>query len=206
MPRAKRSPEETDAMRRQLIDAARVTIERQGLSALTARGLAQQLGWAVGTIYTVAPSLDAIALEVNAEELEALRIALVSRRAELSDPSPRAAVRALAEVYQRFTQERPRSWAAIFERDADSDAPPPEWYRERQSQLFALLEAELTPMVATEAEAKRAARALWAALQGLLALSMAGHIDRVSDAGAEDLATYLVDTFLAGLEARAGAR
>lgn len=203
MPRAKRTPEATDAMRRDLIDAARATIATHGVAGVSARGLAHQLGWAVGTIYTVAPSLEAVTLEANALELRDLQDAVVARQAELDGASPRDRIRALAEVYLRFTQERPRSWAAIFERaDVDGEDGPPEWYRDRQAGLFSLLEAELTPLVSCEADARRASRALWAALQGLLALSMGGHLGRVSVDTTEDLASYLLETFLDGLEAR----
>lgn len=202
MPRAKRSRETTDMMRRQLLDAAREAIAEQGLSGVTARGLATRLGWAVGTIYTVAPSLDAIMLEVNAEELQALSDALSERRDALADAPARETVLALAAVYLDFTRQRPLNWSAIFDRDGDG--PTPDWYRARQDALFALLEAELTPLVADAAEARQAARALWAALQGILALSTGGHIDSVSEQGVDAMARYLVETFLDGLAARAG--
>lgn len=200
MPRAKRSAEATAEMRDQLIAAAREAIEADGVAAVTARGLAQTLGWAVGTIYTVVPTLDALTLEVNAQELAALKDALMTRRAEMTDATPRARIRAMADVYLTFTRARPRRWAAVFERDAEDE--PPEWYRTRQLELFAVLERELMTLVADAAEARRAARALWGALQGLSNLALAGHLRRVSDSDDEPLAMYLIETFLDGLEAR----
>lgn len=202
MARAKRSEEATEAMRRNLVAAARALIAEDGLQGLTARALAGRLGWAVGTIYTVAPALDVVTLEANAAELADLRDALASAEQAMGpDASPRERIMEMAETYLRFAQSRPRNWAAIFERDAEGD--PPDWYRERQRELFDLAEGWVRPLASDEAEAQRASRALWAALQGISALAMAGHLSRVSDTAAEDLARYLIRTFLDGLESGA---
>lgn len=215
MARAKRSAAHTAEMRRQLIEAARRMIETEGLGAVTARALAAELGWSVGTIYTIAPSIDAVTLEANGREIADLAAAFEARRAELADAPPQQALRAFAEIYLRFATARPKSWAAIFERDAEGE--PPDWYRALQTKLFAMLAETLRPAVASSAQARRAARTLWAALHGLLALSLAGHLDRVSksaaappaaqepeerDEAVEDLEAHayeLIDVYLAGL-------
>ncbi|MEO1329156.1 MAG: TetR-like C-terminal domain-containing protein [Pseudomonadota bacterium] len=207
MARAKRSAETTDAMRRELIAAARAMIARDGIHGLTARGLAQELGWAVGTIYTVAPSLDVITLEANAAELDALRGALEAALDQAA-PDPTAQVLALARGYLAFAESRPRNWSAIFERQAESGDGPPDWYQARQLALFDLLERTLRPLAGSATEARWAARSFWAALQGFLALSMAGHVERVAEdpetGRRQDLAAYLVEMLLSGLAARRG--
>lgn len=222
MARAKRSAALSAEMRRSLIDTARAMIAERGLGAVTARGLAAELGWSVGTIYTVAPSIDAVTLEANAEELAELSAALESRAAEMSaaGAAPQELIRAFGEVYLRFATARPRSWAAIFERDAEGE--PPEWYRARQARLFVILERSLRPLTRGAREARRSARTLWAALHGLLALALAGHLDRVSSAAAsldaaappcdpaqpgqeDDLEAHaqeLIDVYLSGLAVR----
>lgn len=197
MPRAKRSQQETDAMRSRLVEAARRTIAGDGLAAVTARGLALQLGCSVGAIYTVTPRLDDITLSANAAELTDLLDALKQRRDALGQAPPADVIHALADTYLGFAEQRPKSWAAIFERDAEGE--PPAWYRERQLQLFALLEDALTPLAGDTREAAKAARALWAALQGLQALAMAGHVGRIADTRPRELARYLVEVFLRGL-------
>ncbi|MEL6277456.1 MAG: TetR-like C-terminal domain-containing protein [Pseudomonadota bacterium] len=200
MARAKRSPEATEVMRRDLVAAARTLIASEGHKGLTARRLAAKLGWAVGTIYTIAPTLDVIVLEANAAELADLRDALIAQdRKMTSGASPADRLQAMAETYVAFAQSRAHNWAAIFEREAEGD--PPEWYLARQQELFDLAETLVRPLTDDDDAARRASRALWAALQGIAALAMAGHLGRVSDAGAEDLANYLVQTFIAGLKA-----
>ncbi|MEM9724098.1 MAG: TetR/AcrR family transcriptional regulator [Pseudomonadota bacterium] len=218
MARAKRSAADLEAMRRRLIEAARAIIAEHGLSAVTARGLAAKLGWSVGAIYTVIPSIDAVTLEANAAELEELCEALEVQQAELTaaGAAPSAHIHAIGSAYLNFATARPRNWAAIFERDAEGEPPP--WYQARQASLFTILERALSPITGAPHVTRRSARALWAALHGLLALSLAGHLARVADAAAapkvdisgapaalEDLhqhAQELIDTYLAGLEAR----
>lgn len=217
MARAKRSEAEAEEMRRRLIATTRAIIAERGLGAVTARGLAAELGWSVGTIYTVAPSIDAVTLEANAAELADLSAELERKREQMQAEgcSPQLLIRALGEIYLRFAENRPRSWAAIFERDVEGE--PPHWYRARQARLFAILERSITPLVGDAGEARRTARTLWAALHGLLALSLAGHLERVSSAteplasrpndsrGPADLKAHaeeLIDIYLTGLAAR----
>lgn len=201
MARAKRSTETTEAMRRDLVAAARVLIAEEGLKGLTARRLASDLGWAVGTIYTVAPTLDVVTLEANAAELSDLRDALIAAESALpKDISAADRLLGMASAYLAFAGSRPRNWAAIFEREAEGE--PPDWYRARQRELFDLAEGWLQPLVGDKAEAQKASRALWAGLQGVTALAAAGHLTRISETGAEDLARYLVRTFVAGLDAQ----
>lgn len=208
MPRARRTAETTEAMRRQLVAAARAAIAEHGVGGLTARGLAQDLGWAVGTIYTIAPSLDEITLAANAAELDALRERLEVELSGATLGDPVARIRGLARAYLSFAEARPRNWSAIFERQAEGERAPPDWYQARQLALFELLEQAVAPLTRSTAETRWAARAVWAALQGFLALSMAGHVDRVSEdpttGRRQDLAEYLIELLLAGLAARRG--
>lgn len=207
MPRAKRSQADNDQRRRALVSAARALIAEVGLAGVTARALAQRLGWAVGTIYTIAPSLDDITLEANAEELVDLYEALDRRRIELSGASPRTRALGVAQAYLAFTAARGKSWDAVFERGVAG--APPEWYLARQAALFDLLADVLRPLTPTPGDDRRAARVMWAALQGFLTLAAAGHLtrhlgDEATGASADAArdADYLLETLLDGLTAR----
>ena len=164
------------------------------------------------------PSIDTVTLEANAAELAELCDAREAQQAELSaaGAAPSAHIHAIGSAYLHFATARPRNWAAIFERDAEGEPPP--WYQARQATLFTILERALSPITGSPSATRRSARALWAALHGLLALSLAGHLARVADAAAAptleisgelsaeaDLhqhAQELIDTYLAGLDAR----
>lgn len=203
MPRAKRSDADTQEMRRQTVAAARALIAEQGVHGVSARALAERVDCAVGTLYTLFPTLGEVTLHANAAELIELKAVF---DATLADASERPAIDqllALAEAYLRFTSGRARNWAAVFEREAEGD--PPDWYRAHQLRLFAVVEGAVAPLTATDLEARQATRALWAAVQGLSQLSVAGHLRRVSDDSVQELAAYLVATFVAGLQARRGA-
>ena len=52
-----------------LIEAAERAIATQGLGALRARALAEEVGCAVGAIYTIFPDLDGIILAANSRTL-----------------------------------------------------------------------------------------------------------------------------------------
>lgn len=97
--------------------AERIVLE-QGGGALHARGLAEELGISVGSLYNAFGDLDGVIRAVNrrcADRLsQALRNAL-----KTAPPEPRARVIALGEAYFDFAQREPRRWYMLFDRRSD---------------------------------------------------------------------------------------
>lgn len=102
--------------------AERIVLE-QGSGALHARGLAQDLGISVGSLYNAFGDLDGVIRAVNARcaarLADALRAAL-----ETAPPDPRARVIALGEAYFDFAQGEPRRWYMLFDRRSDLELDP----------------------------------------------------------------------------------
>ena len=80
----------------------------------------------------------------------------------------------------------------------------PEWYVRKIERLMEILRAAITPLYADAKpdETARAASVLWAGLHGITSLSNDGKLQLVSEDNVDDLASFLVMTFIAGINNR----
>lgn len=146
--------------------AERIVLE-QGGSALHARGLAQELGISVGSLYNAFGDLDGVIRAVNARCAERLAEAL--QNALTRAPSaPRAKVIAIGEAYFDFAQAEPRRWYMLFDRPGDLELDP---------QTAEVQEALLDMLIrAGDGDPKIEAHRqffllLWASVHGLVSLA-----------------------------------
>lgn len=105
-------------IREKAADLAERIVLEEGSDALTARGLAKELGISVGSLYNAFGDLDGVVRAVNARCAARLAEALHAALAAASD-EPRARVIAIGEAYFDFAQAEPRRWYMLFERDSD---------------------------------------------------------------------------------------
>ncbi len=76
----------------------------------------------------------------------------------------------------------------------------PEWYQEKITRLFKLVEQVLLPLFNNSAQdAALAAKTLWASLYGICILSIAGKVKTVLGATAESLSISLVENYFKGV-------
>jgi len=165
-------------LRDALVTAAEQAIARQGLGALRARALAEEVGCAVGAIYNVVQDLDDLVLLVNARTLAALErdLSAADRAGEAAE-GPNAAIARLVRMalaYLDFADAQTPRWRTLFEHRMPAGREVPAWYREQQQRLFAYVEELLLELQADESRVRRAllARSLFSALHGLVVLGL----------------------------------
>jgi AcrR family transcriptional regulator len=207
----RRSSHTPQQLRALVLDAAQEIIEAQGLAGLSAREIARRIGYSPGTIYNIFANLDDVVLNVEARVLDALEQRLgeaqqpgngTGEGAQAPDNGDRL-IR-IARAYLSFTQEKPRLWNLLLEHHMPAGAELPPWYRQKLEGLMVQVERALAPCFApgSEAERRRAARALWAGVHGITSLSTADKLSVVTTETAEKLIDDLVATYLAGLAGR----
>src|SRR5882757_8778982 len=165
-------------LRDALVTAAEQAIARQGLGALRARALAEEVGCAVGAIYNVVQDLDDLVLLVNARTLAALErdLSAADRAGEAAE-GPNAAIARLVRMalaYLDFAAAQTPRWRTLFEHRMPAGREVPTWYRAQQQRLFAYVEELLLELQADESRVRRAllARSLFSALHGLVVLGL----------------------------------
>lgn len=193
----------SDHSREQLADmalaAAAKLAERDGLRGVTARGIAREIGYTVGTLYNVFDNLDDLLRHMNAATMDALYEHVT---AEPVDADPERALRGLARRYLAFVGAHPRLWSAVIEFESQDGAPAPDWYAHKAQRLVQLGEDAIAGLFGPRETAarRRNAYVLWSALYGVTALAQTTSLPE--SATPDALIDALVTTYVAGLKAR----
>ena len=161
-----------------MVEAAVVVLEREGLQALQARRIARECGCSVGTIYNTFEGLDDLIVQANSLKLARLRQNLAESTKHLPGEAITDRLMALALTYLDFAVGNENAWRAIFEHRPQDQWVVPLWYREQQSELFTTVANVLAPMISDGATRERMARALFAAVHGIIGLSLDHGADR----------------------------
>ncbi len=167
-------PERTyrERLRANTLLVAKRIVANEGLAALQARRVAVDAGCSVGTIYNLYDGLDDLIINVNAATLEDLGQNLMAEKDQSTAADLSAQMTSLALAYLSFALDQQPSWRAVFEHQLAKNRTVPDWYRERQSALFAIVEDVLTSYVVDPNERSSIARALFSAVHGIVALAL----------------------------------
>jgi AcrR family transcriptional regulator len=203
---ARRKDHSREELKSLILDAAWRIVGREGLSGLSARGIAADIGYAPGTIYNLFISMDAVAQQICGRTLDELHAALNSP--ECNDPrqSPLRNMKKMAALYMQFAREQRPYWLMLFEHRMPEGNKTEPWLQEKIDRLFGPLEELLRPYFSSRQDRKRkmAARVMWASVHGLCFLQEIGKIELVG--GQKDMASemtgYLIDTFIEGIKAK----
>ena len=199
---ARRSDHSREEIREMALNAAEELVTKQGLSGLSARKVASAIGYAPGTLYLVFKNLDDLVLHLNARTLDRLQGHLESQQSEQGTPRERLIT--LAHAYIDFANANTPLWNALFQ-EAISDASElPEWYLQRLSRVFGLVEKALSPLADHQREItiRRAARVLWASVHGICTLKIRQRLDLAGGQSVEEMVDMLLDNFLVGFSTR----
>ena len=179
---------------------ARKIVSSEGLAAMQARRVAREAGCSVGTIYNLYDGLDDLIIYVNAATLEDLGANLMAEVQQSADRGLPERLTGLALAYLTFALDSQPSWRAIFEHQLDKDRVAPDWYRERQANLFAIVEDILMPIVSDPDERKMAARALFSAVHGIVSLALDQKLGEFDRTATEAQIRFIVAAAARGLQ------
>ncbi|MBP1183921.1 TetR/AcrR family transcriptional regulator [Methylobacterium sp. PvR107] len=172
--RPRKEPGDRAADRRALIDAAVAIVNEGGVTALTARGVAERAGTAVGSVYTQFDSLELLRLEANAVTMRHLRDTLAGALAACPSRETEARLLCLADAYLAFAAANHAAWAAIFARRT---VAAPDSVQADIAALFAILEGVLRDGGRlAETAIPVMARALWSSVHGMTYLADLGSL------------------------------
>lgn len=198
---ARRSDHSREELYELAIQAARKIIEQDGYRALTARNVADAIGYSPGTLYNLFNNLDDMVMHVNGRTLDDLhdRFAGVTPLGEAERD-----IGMLLDCYLGFIEEHPGLWHMLLNYTLTDGYEIPDWYDRKIQRLLALVEGALAPLfgAAEEEELAGATRVLWAGLHGITALSEAGKLNLVTGQSVREMAVSLVTNYVAGIRAR----
>ena len=196
---ARRSDHSREQIREMALQSAEQLINQQGYKGLSARKVAADIGYTVGTLYLVFKNQDEFILHINSRTLDELYQAMQSTIAEHQDAHD--CVLALCRTYYDFAATHANRWLLIFEHALPDIGDLPDWYEQRIRGGFEMLEKVLQPIVAAhnQKEVGKAARVLWGSVHGISMLAVTRKLDVVGVESVYELIDSLVENYLAGL-------
>ncbi|MGK0170185.1 MAG: AcrR family transcriptional regulator [Gammaproteobacteria bacterium] len=142
---------------------------------MTARRIAQGIGYTVGTLYLIFDNLDDLTLHVNGRTLD--HIYHCAQEATQDADSPRSEILSVGRVYAQYSLSRRGRWRHLFRPRQDPDVQFPPWYLEKVERLFSLIERPLLALGWDARDAHAGARALWGAVHGICTLNDSDILD-----------------------------
>ena len=208
---ARRSDHTKEEIREMALRAAESLAGQHGLHGISARKIATEIGYTVGTLYLNFKNLDDLILHVNARTLDSLAQQL--QKATEGCESPAQCIRALAYSYVNFATQHPKRWNMVFEHNLPDGEQIPDWLAAKVNGMFELVENQLKPLLQqvkqnqtwdhlvnnSTSELSQVSRTLWCGVHGICALAVTG---KLAIGGAEHinvLTDSLIDNYLRGL-------
>lgn len=190
-----------DKARDRMLEIAEAIMDKEGLEGLQARKVASECDCAVGTIYNhYKGGLTDLILHVNQRTLEKLATAIDAVGPSEQYPSLEAHIHAMATAYFRFALEHTPRWRALAQFRLERDEAIPDWYRKSQADLWLRLETPLQHRVEDPVETKRAARVLFSAVHGVVALSLGNKLGEFDCAETHRMIATVVKALLHEVE------
>jgi len=181
-------------LREKLLDIAETEIRKNGVTALRARGLAEQAGCAVGAIYNVFEDLTGLVLAVNLRTFHRLGETVSAAVATKQNAPPVQRLILMAKGYLQFAVDDPNLWRALFDVEMTSDSNVPDWYLQELSRLFAIIAGPLTELdpTASEDDIDLRTRTLFSSVHGIVLLGLERRISAVPQERIEHMVEYLL--------------
>ena len=202
---ARRSDHSRDELYELALEAAEGIVEAGGYRALTARKVADAIGYSPGTLYNHFANLDDLIVHLNGRTLARLHDALAGIQ---RSGDAEADLLALLDGYLAFIERDSHLWSLLFDHRIADGRDLPDWCYDRLEALLAIIEADLAPLFGPGQDDRRAitARALWAGLHGVCSLAQSGKLGLLTDQSTRELARTLVTDVVNGRRFEAAGR
>jgi len=217
---ARRSEHTRQELKQLALQAAIKLARNQGLSGLTARKIATEMGYTPGTLYLIFENLDELILHVNAQTLDDIYESMQAQL-QLTETAAKS-VHRLVNAYMQFATEHQGLWSCLHEHKSEVESLP-DWFESRISRNFNLLEHalfrvstgekghlkpsamfEINSLVSPEQKegdtsVQLVARALWCAIHGVCVLALNSSLSVAGVDSMDTLVHHLTDVSLLSL-------
>ncbi len=198
---ARRSDHSREEIKEFALAATEKIVAERGFAALSARKIATEIGYTVGTLYLVFQNLDDLIMQVNNRTLTKLEANL---RQILKNNLPRENLHKLGSTYYEFATKNQNLWSLIFEHHVAGGGDITDDLANRITMLFSLIETELNNLdeLNDKTSIHRAALALWSSVHGITILAVSDKLFMAKDVTPPELIERLIDNFLIGYLAK----
>lgn len=189
-----------DHTREELLDMALDKTEKllakKPMSAISARQIANEMGYTVGTLYTLYENVNDLFIHIYARTLDQLYQACVKSIDRIEDPLEK--IRACGYVYLSLAYKQPHVWEMMFSSQLSLETNY-SWVEEKVQSLFDLLNSLLKELetAQSEKEIETAGQVLWSGVHGITVLGLQHRLSDTQD-DHKKLIDNLVDCYTLG--------
>ena len=191
----RRNDHSRDELEDMCINAARRIVQTGGLHKLTARRVAEEIGYSAGTLYNLFDGQDGLILRLNGRTLDGLAERV--ERIEFTGPVEQDLLM-LGRAYLAYVRENRNLWNALFQHRLLGGVKAPRWYQAKVDHLLSVIENILAQAIPNRPGQQEAARVLWSAIHGISLLGADGRLANVTTRSAVELMESLVVNYLRG--------
>lgn len=199
---SRRARHNSNDLRELFIDSTTGLISEHGISAVSARTIARQIGYTAGSLYNVFQDLDDLLLLTEGRQLERLHAEL---KEAIQGKSSEDKLRAAASCYLKFCNENARLWNLVVVHQTGPNKALPTWYTEKLEALVDVFDEALSSQVPDAALRAQSARALWASVHGIASLIISGKAPNLAGSDAGPIIDSIVTAFQNGLRTETSA-
>ena len=193
---ARRSDHSREDLKRLSIDVAKKIITESGYESLTARKLAQEIGYTPGTLYNIFGSMHGVMFAVNYETLLSLEVNLTKSIKQNSNLPIDSKLKEMAKTYIDFSYAERNLWLAVFQHNLPQEHTSPEWYKEKIINLFSRLEE----ILGKSKDFKMASRTLWSSIHGICFIEQTNKMEIIGGYSPYEMSNFLIEKFIKGLD------
>ncbi len=193
---ARRSDHTKEELLSITLDAAKNIVIEDGYRNLTARKLAEKIGYTPGTLYNMYGSMDGVILEINSITLDRLAHEILHSRPPPSNDIE-VSLKGMAHAYLNFARKNQALWLMVFDHKMADGSESPLWLKEKIESLFTPLEEILKNSDSDKVTNKQKliARTLWASVHGICYVEQSNKMPLISDEGADKMIDCLIENF-----------
>jgi AcrR family transcriptional regulator len=190
---ARRSDHTREELGKLILTAARRIVCEKGIDALTARKIASEVGYTVGTIYQHFGNMDDLVHRMNGETLGMLFDHCSSLPAQ---ESPGVRLLSLARAFVNFAEKHPKEWDAVISYRYGPDHVWSVDYDAMVNRLLGLLAEATGSLYCEELRDQQVLdiRLLWVSMFGIFSLHASGRLGK--GVTVDDMALRLIDVYL----------
>ncbi len=195
---ARRNDHSREELKKIAVLAGKNLILNEGLGGFSARKVAKEIGYTIGTIYNIFGSHENFILHINATTLDDMYHYLSKHRK--NNQQPVDIIKNLAAAYLNYARKNYNLWSALFEFNLPQDIPLPDWYAHKIKLLFTMVEESMLPLFdGNSKKSEHAAKVLWSSIHGICQLGLTGKLDTVGAAPVKVLTDSLIDNYILGV-------
>lgn len=197
----RRSQHTSEQLREMIIEATLQIVVTEGSSAISARNIAEKIGYSAGSIYNQFESIDDIVVVIQFRLLNKLRAEL--EQLPISN-DPQAYIHLISNTYLNFALKNKELWNLLFTHRPLGNKSTPNTFHADINAIIDLVKPAfkaLIPDDATDSQLDETALTFLTGLHGITAIAITERAQDILPSTAENFTRRLTTTYLAGLAA-----